>query len=223
MCSGNIEHLQRIDAFLLWCSRRLLRVPWRARRSNKSILKEIKPEYSMEGLMLKLKLQYFGHLMRRANSLGKTLMLGKIEGKRRSGRQRMRWLDGNIDSTDMSLSKFWEIVKDREAWHVAVYGAAKSQTKLKRLNKNSKMREPQGGNPGSLNSATGTYLSCPVGQSLQEPLPHTVAWAVKTAPQCKSPSFNPRVRKIHWRRKWQPTPVFLPGKSHGQRKLVSCV
>ena len=147
-------------------------------------------------------------------------MLGKIEGKRRSGRQRMRWLDGNIDSTDMSLSKLWEIVKDREAWHVAVYGAAKSQTKLKRLNKNSNMREPQGGNPGSLNSATGTYLSCPVGQSLQEPLPHTVAWAVKTAPQCKSPSFNPRVRKIHWRRKWQPTPVFLPEKSHGQRSLV---
>ena len=120
---------QRIDAFELWCWRRLLRAPWTA-RSNQSVLKEINPEYSLEGLMLKLKLQYFGQLMRRANSLEKTLMLGKIEGGRRRGPQRMRCLNGITDSVDMSMSKIWEMVKDRESWHAAVHGVAKSWTGL---------------------------------------------------------------------------------------------
>jgi len=170
----------RIDAFELWCWRIFLRVPWTARRSNQWILKEISPEYSLEGL--KLKLQYFGHLMWRTDWFEKTLMLEKIEGRRRRGQQRMRWLDGITNLMDMSLSGLRVLVMDREAWHAAVHGVAKSQTRL--------------------SNWTELINNLPI---MQE------TWKTR---------FDLCVRKIPWRRKLQPTPVFLPDKSHGRRSLV---
>ena len=194
------------DAFELWCWRRLLRVPWTA-WSNQSILKEISPEYSLEELMLKLKLQRFGHLMQRTDSLEKPLMLGGIGGRRRRGRQRMRWLDGITHSMDMSLNKLQESVVDREAWHAAVCGVTKSQALLSDWTelipffiRNGKFLCLR---PVSM------WLGFPGGSALKNP-----------------PASEGEVglilglERFPWRRKWQPTPVFSPGKSPGQRSLV---
>ena len=189
------EH-QRIDAFDL-CWRRLLRVPWTARRSNQSILKEISPLYSLEGLMLKLKLQSFGHLMGRADSLERTLMLGKIEGRRR-GRQRMRWLDGIIHSMDMSLSKLQERVKDREAWHATVNGVVKNWTPLRDWTTTKLDKDMQ-------------WLKS---YRVIKPSPSGLSFlSSKKENNCQRLA-------LRWRRQWHPTPVLLPGKSHGWRSLV---
>ena len=179
-----------IDAFKLWCWRRLLRVPWSARRSNQSILKENNPEYSLEGLMRKLKLQSFGHLMRKANSLEKTPMLGKMEG-RRSGWQKMRWLGGITNSMDMSLSKVWAMVKDREAWCASIGSIGSQKVRQDLVTEQQKQQQVVKNLPASLGDV-------------------------------KRYGFSPWIGKIPWSVKWQPAPVLLPGKLHGQRSLAGC-
>ena len=184
-------------SFELWYWKRLFRVPWITRRSNQSILKEISPEYSLEGLMLKLKLQYFGHLMWRSDSLEKILMLGKTEGGRRMGQQRMRWLDAITDSIDMSLSKLWKLVMDREAWSASVQWVTKSRTQ-----------------PSDWTELIVLCTGFPGGTSSKEP--------TCQCRRCNRLGFNPWIRKIPWRRAWQPTPVLLPGESLGQRSFAGC-